>query len=91
LPDEQQSKQIYNAFILVQPPTVREFVRRMLRKPSEFVHAVAENFARQKKLDTATIDAVIAEVQNPQLRAILTRVRAFVDSANPPSGHTETM
>jgi len=41
LPDEQQSEQISNAFILLQPPTVREFVRRMLRKPSEFVRACA--------------------------------------------------
>ena len=91
LPDEQQSEQISNAFILLQPPTVRECVRRMLRKPSEFVRAVAEKLARQKKLDTATVDDVIAEVQSPELRAILARVRAFVDSANPPSGHTETL
>jgi hypothetical protein len=91
LPDEQQSEQISNAFILLQPPTVRECVRRMLRKPSEFVRAVAEKLARQKKLDTATVDDVIAEVQSPELRAILARVRAFVDSANPPSGHTEAL
>jgi len=70
---------------------VRECVRRMLRKPSEFVRAVAEKLARQKKLDTATVDDVIAEVQIPELRAILARVRAFVDSANPPSGHTEAL
>ncbi|WP_147454334.1 hypothetical protein [Sphingomonas sp. PP-F2F-G114-C0414] len=89
LPDEQQSEQISNAFILLQPPTVRECVRRMLRKPNEFVPAVAEKLARQKKLDTATVVDVIAEVENPELRAILARVRAFVDSANPPSGHTE--
>ncbi|HXH16356.1 MAG TPA: hypothetical protein VNJ10_09515 [Sphingomonas sp.] len=65
-PDEQQSEQISNAFILLQPPTVRECVRRMLRKPSEFVRAVAEKLARQKKLDTATVDDVIAEVQSPE-------------------------
>jgi hypothetical protein len=63
----------------------------MLRKPSEFVCAVAEELARQKKLNTATVDDVIAEVQSPELLAILSRVRAFVDSANPPSGHTETL
>ena len=63
----------------------------MLRKPSEFVRAVAEKLARQKKLDTATVDDVIAEVQSPELRAILARVRVFVDSANPPSGHTEAL
>ena len=57
----------------------------MLRKPSEFVRAVAE------KLDTATVDDVIAEVQSLELRTILARVRAFVDSANPPSGHTEAL
>jgi len=91
LPDEQQSEQISNAFILLQPPSVRECVRRMLRKPSEFVRAVAEKLARQKKLDTATVDDVIAEVQSPELRAILARVRASVDSANPPSGHTEAL
>jgi hypothetical protein len=91
LPDEQQSEQISNAFILLQPPSVRECVRRMLRKPSEFVRAVAEKMARQKKLDTATVDDVIAEVQSSELRATLARVRASVDSANPPSGHTEAL
>ena len=90
-PDEQQTEQIPNAYILVQPPTARECVRRMLRRPSEFVRAVAEKLARQKKLDTATVDDVIAEVQSPELRAILASVRAFVDSANPPSGHTEAL
>jgi hypothetical protein len=90
-PDEQQTEQIPNAYILVQPPTVRECVRRMLRRPNEFVRAVAEKLARQKKIDTATVDDVIAEVQSPDLRAILARVRAFVDSANPPSGHTEAL
>jgi hypothetical protein len=88
-PDEQQGEQISNAFILLQPPTVRECVRRMLRKPSEFVRAVAEKLARQKRLDTATVDDVIAEVQSAELRAILARVRLFVNSANPPSGHTD--
>jgi hypothetical protein len=91
LPDEQQSEQILNAFILLQPPMVRECVRRLLRRPSEFVCAVAEKLARQKMLDTATVDDVIAEVQSPDLRAILARVRAFVDSANPPSGHKEAL
>jgi len=90
-PDEQQSEQISNAFILLQPPTVRECVRRMLRKPSEFARAVAEKLARQKKLNAATVDDVIAEIQSPELRAILSRVRASVDSANPPSGHTEAL
>lgn len=42
-PDEQQSKQISNAFILLQPPTVRECARRMLRKPSEFVRASVDS------------------------------------------------
>ncbi|RMB55857.1 hypothetical protein C8J44_1122 [Sphingomonas sp. PP-CE-3A-406] len=63
----------------------------MLRKPSELVRAVAEKLARQKKLDIATVDDVIAEVETPKLRAILARVRAFVDSANLPSGQTEAL
>jgi len=45
----------------------------------------------KKKFDTVTVDDVIAEVQSPELRAILARVRAFVNSANPPSGHTEAL
>ncbi len=91
LPDEKQSERISNAFILLQPHTVRECVRRMLRKPSGCGRAVAEKLARRRKLDTATVDDVIAEVQRPELRAILARVRAFVDRANPPSGHTEAL
>ncbi|WP_240663670.1 hypothetical protein [Sphingomonas sp. UV9] len=63
----------------------------MLRKPSEFVRAVAEKLARQKTLDAATVDDVIAEVQSPELRAILARARASVDGANPPSSHTEIL
>jgi len=55
------------------------------------VRAVAEKLARQKKLDTATVDDVIAEVQNPELRALLAKVRLSVDSANPLSGQTEAL
>ena len=91
LPDEQQTEQIPNAYILLQPPTVRECVRRMLRRPSEFVRAVAEKLARQKKIDTATVDDVIAEVQNSELRALLAKVRLSVDSANPLGGQTEAL
>lgn len=91
LPDEQQTEQIANAYVLRLPASAKERVRRMLRKPSEFVRAVAEKLARQKKLDTSTVDEVIAEVASPELRAILARVRASVDSANPPSGQTEAL
>ena len=44
-------------------PTVRECVRRMLRRPSAFVRAVAAKLARQKIHDTATVADVIAEAQ----------------------------
>jgi hypothetical protein len=90
-PDEQQTEQIANAYILKVPATAKERVRRMLRRPSEFVRAVAEKLARQRKLDTSTVDEVIAEVTNPELRAMLERVRLAVDSANPPSGQTEAL
>ncbi len=91
LPDEQQTEQIANAYILRLPASAKERVRRMLRKPSEFVRAVAEKLARQKKLDTSTVDEVIAEVASSELRAILARVRASVDSANPLSGQSEAL
>jgi hypothetical protein len=77
--------------ILVQQPTVRECVRRMLRPQNEFVCAVAEKLARQKKIDTTTVDEVIAVVQSSKLRDIVPSARAFVDSANPPRGHTEAL
>ena len=38
-----------------------------------------------------TIDKVIAKFANPDLRAILARVGASVDGANPPSGQTEAL
>lgn len=63
----------------------------MLRRPSEFVRAVAEKLARQKKLDIGTVDDVIAEVQNPELRALLAKFRISIDSANPLSGQTEAL
>lgn len=90
-PDEQQAEQIANAYILQIPVTAKERIRRMLRRPNEFVRAVAEKLARQRKLETSTVEEVIAEVADPDLRAILARVRAAVDSANPSSGQTETL
>ena len=60
-------------------------------QPDRAQCAVAEKLARQKKIDTATVDDVIAEVQNPELRALLAKVRLSVDSANPLSGQTETL
>ncbi|WP_267382630.1 replication protein A [Sphingomonas sp. GC_Shp_6] len=90
-PDEQQTEQIANAYVLPLPASAAERVRRMLRRPSEFVRAVAERLARQRKLETSTVDEVIGEVQDPALRAILARVRASVDSANPSSGQTEAL
>lgn len=90
-PDEQQTEQIANAYVLQVPTTAKERVRRMLRKPTEFVRAVAEKLARQRKLATSTVDEVIAEAGNPELRAMLERLRLAVDSANPPSGQTEAM
>jgi DNA-binding Lrp family transcriptional regulator len=87
-PDEQQTEQIANAYILPLPASASERVRRMLRRPSEFVRAVAEKLARQRKLDTSTVDEVIAEVQDPELRALLANLRVGVESANPPSGQT---
>lgn len=90
-PDEQQTEQIANAYILHVPATAKERVRRMLRGPTEFVRAVAEKLARQRKLETSTVDEVIAEAGNPELRAMLERLRLAVDSANPPSGQTEAL
>jgi hypothetical protein len=90
-PDEQQTEQIANAYVLHVPATAKERVRRMLRKPTEFVRAVAEKLARQRKLETSTVDEVIAEAGSPELRAMLERLRLAVDSANPPSGQTEAM
>lgn len=65
LPDEQQTEEIANATSCACPQALSSGVRRMLRKPSAFVRAVAEKLARQKKLHTGTIDEVIAEVANP--------------------------
>lgn len=90
-PDEQQTRQIANAYFLTMPATAKELVRRMLRKPSEFVRAVAERLASQKKLETSTVEEVIAEVSDPGLRAILARVREAVDSANPAGGQREAL
>jgi hypothetical protein len=87
-PDEQQTEQIANAYILPLPASASERVRRMLRRPSEFVRAVAEKLARQRKLDTSTVGEVIAEVQDPELKALLANLRVGVESANPPSGQT---
>lgn len=90
-PDEQQTEQIANAYILPLPASASERVRRMLRRPSEFVRAVAEKLARERKLTTSTVDEVIAEVKDPELRALLDAMRIGVDSANPPSGQTEAL
>jgi len=90
-PDEQQTEQIANAYILHTPATAKERVRRMLRKPSEFVRAVADKLARERKLDTSTVAEVIAETTDPGLRAMLERMRLAVEGANPPSGQTEAL
>lgn len=90
-PDEQQTEQIANAYTLPMPGSAKDRVRRMLRRPSEFVRRVAEKLARDRKLDTMTIEAVIDEVQDPALRAILDRVRMSVEGANPPSGQTSAL
>ena len=63
----------------------------MLRRPTEFVRAVAEKLARQRKLETSTVDEVIAEATDPGLRAVLERLRDAVEGANPPSGQTEAL
>jgi hypothetical protein len=90
-PDEQQTEQIANAYVLQVPPSAKERVRRMLRKPSEFVRDVAAHLARQRKLETATIDEVIEETESSELRTMLARLRVAVDSANPPGGQTEAL
>lgn len=90
-PDEQQTEQIANAYILQTPASAKERVRRMLRKPTEFVRAVADKLARQRKLDTITVEEMIAETGNPELRAVLDRLRLAVEGANPPSGQTKTL
>jgi hypothetical protein len=41
-----------------------------------------KKLARQNKLDTATIDDVLAEPQSPELRAVLASLRVSVESAN---------
>ncbi|GAA0672771.1 DNA-binding Lrp family transcriptional regulator [Sphingomonas insulae] len=90
-PDEQQTEQIANAYILQTPATAKERVRRMLRRPTEFVRAVADKLARQRKLETSTVNDVIAEATDPGLRAVLERLRDAVEGANPPSGQTEAL
>lgn len=90
-PDEQQTEQIANAYILQTPATAKERVRRMLRRPTEFVRAVAEKLARQRKLESSTVDEVIAEATDPGLRAVLERLRDAVEGANPPTGQTEAL
>lgn len=90
-PDEQQTEQIANAYILQTPASAKERVRRMLRKPTEFVRAVADKLARQRKLDTSTVEEVIAETGSPELRAVLDRLRLAVEGANPSSGQTEAL
>jgi len=90
-PDEQQTEQIANAYIITTPATAKERVRRMLRRPSEFVRAIADKVLRQRKLDTTEVVDIIAEVKDSALRAILDRARAAVDSANPSNGQTETL
>lgn len=90
-PDEQQTEQIANAYVLQMPASASERVRRMLRRPTDFVRAVAEKLARQRKLETSTVDEIIAEAGNPELRAVLERLRLVVDSANPSSGQTEAL
>lgn len=90
-PDEQQTEQIANAYILHTPASAKERVRRMLRKPNEFVREVAARLARKRKLDTTTVDEVIAETTSPELRATLERLRLAVEGANPPGGQTEAL
>ncbi len=90
-PDEQQVEQIPNAYFITTPATAKERVRRMLRRPSEFVRAIADNVLRQRKLDTTGVVSIIAEVKDPALRAMLDRARAAVDSANPSSGQNEAL
>lgn len=90
-PDEQQTEQIANAYILPLPATAAERVRRMLRRPSALVRDIAEQLARKRKLEVATVDEVIGEVQDSGLRAILARVRIAVEGANPPGGQTATL
>ena len=90
-PDGQYVEQISNAYFLTQPKSAAEAVRRMLRRPSEAIRAVARQLAGQKKLDTATVDELLAEVSDPDLRATLARIRVDVESANPPSGLNPTL
>jgi DNA-binding Lrp family transcriptional regulator len=90
-PDEQQTEQIANAYFITTPAMAKEHVRRMLRRPSEFVRAVADKVLRQRKVDTTEVVDIIAEVRDPALRAMLDRARAAVDSANPSSGQTEAL
>jgi hypothetical protein len=90
-PDEQQVEQIPNAYFFTTPAAAKERVRRMLRRPSEFVRAIADKALRQRKLDTTGVAGVIADVKDPALRAMLDRARAAVDSANPSSGQNEAL
>lgn len=90
-PDEQQTEQIANAYFITTPGMAKDRVRRMLRRPSEFVRAVADKVLRKRKLDTTGVVDIIAEVKDPALRAILDRARAAVDGANPSNGQTEAL
>lgn len=86
-PGGQYTEQISNAYILKLAGDAAELVRRMLRRPSERVRLVQLARDRQRRNEETgrmSTDEILAQVADPSLRKILTRLRDKVEGASPP-------
>lgn len=87
----QYVEQISSAYYLVQPPSIVQAVRRMLRRPTEAIRRIAGQLARDGKLAASDVSEIIGDVKDAALRAILQEARSSFESANPPSGQTSAL
>ena len=83
---DQYVEQISNAYFFTMPERAAEFVRRMVRRPTEAQRNKAECDALEARWAALGLDGVLAAVGAPELRDLLATLAVGVDSANPPGG-----
>lgn len=79
-------EQIPNAFILTLPGQAEKLIRRIKRKATDTMRNEALKRDRDQRLADMTLEETADEVQDPEMRELLHRIRAGVESANPPGG-----
>lgn len=93
-PGGQYTEQISNAYILRLWGDAAELVRRMLRRPSEKVRLILLARDRQRRNEETgrmSTDELLAQVADPGLRKVLTRLRDKVEGASPPDPLSGTL